>query len=74
MAAASAKPPKNRKMIELAKLFSAAWVSKIPKKTAITGTRIAVTVTCSASVNQSTAMKASILIPNTTLCSKGRKW
>lgn len=65
-AAARAKPPKNRKIMGLAKLLSASVVSNTPNTTASMGTSRAVMLTCSASVSHRMAINTRMLRPVTT--------
>ena len=57
-AVAKEKPPKNKKIVGSAKATKACLVLTKSSAIANNGTNNAVTVTCNASVNQSTATKA----------------
>ena len=70
-APASAKPPKNRKMVGSAKPANAFAPGRIPMNMASTGTSRAVTVTCSASVSHRMPMKVRTASPLATSGSTG---
>lgn len=73
-AVASAKPPKNRKMMGSANdaMALAVVTPGMPSVSAPTGTSSAVTVTCTASVSHSTATNSSSTRPLRAASSKGR--
>ena len=73
IAAANAKPPRNRKITGFAKWLRASFTSNMPVSTARMGTSSAVIVIGRASVNQRTAMKTRMERPFSMFFSTGRK-